>query len=86
MTHFTLYSRSYCHLCEDMLHALLALKAEFAFEVTAVDVDADPELVARYDELVPVLVGSRDGRVEQLCHYFLDEKRVREFLTGVTME
>jgi len=68
---FTLYSRSYCHLCEDMLQALLALQQPGEhFEVAVVDVDADPALVARFDELVPVLYGDPAG--EELCHYFLD--------------
>lgn len=73
MTHvvpFTLYSRSYCHLCEDMLQALMALQQPGErFEVAVVDVDADPALVARFDELVPVLFGDPAG--PELCHYFL---------------
>ena len=45
---FTLYSRGYCHLCDDMLQALLALQqAGERFEVAVIDVDADPALVAR---------------------------------------
>jgi uncharacterized protein YjaZ len=76
---FTLYSRSYCHLCEDMLSALYALQADsLHFEVEVVDVDADPALVARFDELVPVLFGE-PGQPE-LCHYFLDEAAVRRYL------
>lgn len=68
---FTLYSRSYCHLCEDMLHALLALQGPGErFDVAIIDVDADPALVARFDELVPVLYGDPAGA--ELCHYFLD--------------
>jgi hypothetical protein len=70
------YSRVYCHLCDDMLAALEALRGEYAFEVEILDVDADPELEARYDELVPVLTA--DGT--ELCHYFLDEPKVREYL------
>jgi thiol-disulfide isomerase/thioredoxin len=82
VTHFTFYSRSYCHLCVDMLHALRALQAEFSFAVEVVDVDADPALVAVYDELVPVLIGAREGfPPQQLCHYFLNENAVREFLS-----
>lgn len=61
-----------------MLVALQALCGEHAFEVEVVDVDADPELERLYDELVPVLVA--DGR--ELCHYFLDEAKVRAFLTS----
>ena len=70
---FILYSRSYCHLCQDMLDALLALRTpERPFAVDVIDVDADPALVARYDELVPVLCLGE----EQLCHYFLDAPKV----------
>ncbi|WP_371845954.1 glutaredoxin family protein [Massilia alkalitolerans] len=73
---FTLYSRSYCHLCGDMLQALLALQQPGErFDVAVVDVDADPALVARFDELVPVLYGDPKG--EELCHYFLDPVAAR---------
>lgn len=76
---FILYSRSYCHLCQDMLNALLALRTPgSAFTVEVIDVDADPALVARFDELVPVLYAGE----EQLCHYFLDTPRVMALLEG----
>ncbi|MFL6672658.1 MAG: glutaredoxin family protein [Massilia sp.] len=78
---FTLYSRSYCHLCQDMLAALEALQADAQrFEVEVVDVDADPALVARFDELVPVLFG--DPGQPELCHYFLDEVAVRKYIAS----
>ena len=78
--HFTLYSRSYCHLCEDMLAALQAFMARqgLPYTVDVVDVDADPSLVARFDELVPVLYGDPAG--PELCHYFLDETALRRHL------
>ena len=72
----TLYGRQYCHLCHDMLAALEALRGEFAFEVEVVDVDADPALEAKYDELVPVLAAEGS----ELCRYLLDEPKVREYL------
>ena len=75
----TMISRSYCHLCHDMEVALVPLAAEFGAMVTVVDVDADPALEARYDELVPVLL---HGETE-LCHYFLDEAKTREYLAGI---
>lgn len=79
MKRFTLYSRSYCHLCEDMLAALQSLApAGQAFDVDVIDVDADPALVERFDELVPVLYGRLDE--PELCHYFLDEAAVRNYL------
>jgi hypothetical protein len=78
MKQFTLYSRSYCHLCDDMLAALLALQPGSRVEV--IDVDADEVLVARFDELVPVLYG--DLAQPELCHYFLDEDAVRRYLAA----
>ena len=68
----TLYGRAWCHLCEDMRAALKPLLAEFGAQLTVIDVDTDPLLEARYNELVPVLVC--DG--VELCHYYLDEAAV----------
>ncbi|MCE2860135.1 MAG: glutaredoxin family protein [Oxalobacteraceae bacterium] len=80
--HFILYSRSYCHLCDDMLKALRALIAE-QLPIEVVDVDLHADLVERYDELVPVLVGVEEGQApRQLCNYFLNENNVRAFLMG----
>jgi glutaredoxin len=72
----TLFGRAWCHLCDDMRVALEPLLAEFGMQVEVVDVDADSALEARYNELVPVLVC--DG--VELCHYHLDEGRVRAAL------
>ncbi|AIY40860.1 hypothetical protein LT85_1702 [Collimonas arenae] len=69
-----------------MLQALLALrpvdeKDASWFAVDVIDVDAYPGLVAKYDELVPVLMGNKDGQeAVQLCHYFLDGEAVKRFL------
>lgn len=75
----TLISRSYCHLCHDMEVALVPLLAEFGAVLKVVDVDADPLLEARYDELVPVLLHADT----ELCHYFLDVPKTREYLAGI---
>ena len=78
-----LYSRNYCHLCHDMLAALQALRGEPGvahFEIDVIDVDADPALEAKYDELVPVLA---DAEGRELCHYFLDAAKVREYLGAI---
>lgn len=78
-----LYSRDYCHLCHDMLAALEALRGEPGvayFDIDVVDVDADPALEAKYNELVPVLV---DGEDRELCHYFLDAAKVRKYLSAL---
>jgi glutaredoxin len=74
--HLVLYGRAWCHLCEEMRVALEPLAAAAGARLDVIDVDSDPELQARYDELVPVLVC--DGI--ELCHYRLDEARVRATL------
>lgn len=73
----TLYGRGYCHLCSDMEAAVERLRGEFDFALAKVDVDADPELETRFGDRVPVLL---DGEEGELCHYFLDEPKVREYL------
>ena len=64
-----------------MLAALRAFDDAWVFTVETLDVDADPRLVAQYDELVPVLLGRKDaGEPVQLCQYLLDPSKVRTFL------
>lgn len=72
-----LYGRRYCHLCDDMLGELEKLRVELPFDVEVIDVDGDPQLVERYDVLVPVLVTAAGA---ELCHYHLDAEKVREHL------
>ena len=59
--------------------ALRPLAEEFGAQISVLDVDADAVLEAKYDELVPVLL---HGETE-LCHYFLDEPKTREYLAGI---
>jgi hypothetical protein len=85
LIHFTVYSRSYCHLCDDMLAALQAMQIPGS-AISVVDVDSDEHLLAQYDELVPVLTARADAQPEQrLCHYFLDEAAVRAFVDETNM-
>ena len=64
----TVYERSGCHLCDDMVSTLSEWKTELGFDIERVDVDASPGLAARYGTRVPVLAY---GLIE-ICHYFLD--------------
>jgi thiol-disulfide isomerase/thioredoxin len=81
LTYFILYSRSYCHLCDDMLDALQGMPQAAGLPVDVVDVDADEVLLRAYDERVPVLIGvGSDGIGRELCHYFLDPQAVTAFL------
>jgi glutaredoxin len=75
----TLLSRGYCHLCHDMIAALESLQDERGFLFDVVDVDAQPKLVEKYDELVPVLLA---GETE-ICHYFLDVIALDAYLAKV---
>ena len=62
--------------------ALRALCGD-ALPIEVIDVDMHAELVERYDELVPVLVGVEEGHApRQLCNYFLNENNVRSFLAA----
>ena len=79
MVTLTLISRAYCHLCHDMELALAALTEEFGVVVRVIDIDTDPTLEAKYDELIPVLL---HGDTE-LCHYFLDVPKTREYLAEI---
>lgn len=66
-----------------MLDALNVYADRYAFEVEVLDVDAEPDLLEKYDELVPVLVGRKQGesdeQLQQICHYFLDESKLKAF-------
>ncbi|MDO5068906.1 MAG: glutaredoxin family protein [Neisseria zoodegmatis] len=72
----TLMFREYCSLCHKMRDALQPFQAEYGFALDVVDVDDDPVLEEKYNELVPVLL---DGDVE-ICHWFLDETKLRAHL------
>jgi thioredoxin reductase (NADPH) len=58
---------------------LLALAPDAAFSVALVDIDSDADLVVRYGHKVPVLVGGD----EEICHHFLDEGQLAEYLRRV---
>ncbi|BAL25141.1 glutaredoxin family protein [Azoarcus sp. KH32C] len=79
---FTVMSREWCHLCHDLVDKLKPLAAELGWSVRTLDVDADPELEARWDELVPVVVAGD----KVLCHYHLDEAAIRAYCRGFPLE
>lgn len=47
-----LYTRQGCHLCEDAKAVLV----RHGLSVEEVDIDRDPDLTARYNECIPVVV------------------------------
>ena len=50
-----LYTRRNCHLCEEAKEHLSTLQGEEPFRLEMFDVDADPQLRARFNEDVPVV-------------------------------
>jgi hypothetical protein len=56
-----LYTRTGCHLCDEMKGAIEAARLPVPYVLREVDVDSDPALAARHGLSVPVL--AIDGRV-----------------------
>jgi hypothetical protein len=75
----TLYSRAYCHLCDDLLAVLAPLAQRAGLAVKVVDVDADAALEAAYGDKVPLLMA--DGR--EICRYRLDPVALDAYLAGI---
>ncbi len=83
MSALQMLSRSWCHLCDDMLVAAKPLADAAGIEIEVIDVDSDPVLEARWGELVPVLL-TVNG--DELCHYHLDEAALRAYLARFPIE
>ena len=62
MAELVLITREGCCLCEGLEEKLLALDVRFS----RLDVDADPQLLARFDLEVPVLLLREQGAERQL--------------------
>lgn len=75
----TVYSRNYCHLCDEMIAGLRTLQAGFHFELDIVDVDSHPELEQRYGDKVPVLACG----TTEICHYRLEPAVISEYLAKI---
>lgn len=57
----TLYSREGCHLCEKAREEILPLIKDAGARFAEVDIDKDPDLRQRYDQVVPVvLIGKKE--------------------------
>ncbi|MBV6447417.1 glutaredoxin family protein [Nitrosomonas sp.] len=72
------YGREECHLCQDMILALRNLQAQVSFDFQVIDIDSDPELLARYGDKIPVLLSPFTH--QEICHYFLDLAALDDYL------
>lgn len=73
-----LYTRAQCHLCEVAREVVERVCAELGESWTEVDIDADPQLRARFTDEVPVTFV--DGR--QHDFWRVDEARLRGALAA----
>jgi hypothetical protein len=76
MVRWTVFTRTGCTLCEEMMAELAEVLGQAASQVAVVDIADDPELEARYGRRIPVLMADDDF----VCSYRLDLDRVRGYL------
>jgi glutaredoxin len=72
-----IYSRPGCHLCEEAREAILNAHCEEAYALKEVNIENDPELLARYKDDIPVI--TFDG-VEVFRHRVASEEFRRRIL------
>ncbi len=73
-----LYHGAGCHLCERALAQVRELRTELGFTLVEIAIDGDPDLEARYRELIPVV--ELDG--ERLFTYYVHEEAFRRRLAA----
>jgi glutaredoxin len=71
-----LYTRPGCHLGNDLRAICVRLAEEIVFELTEVNIEADPALRARFEREVPVLFV--DGRL--VVRFRTSERELRRIL------
>jgi hypothetical protein len=71
-----LYTRPGCHLGNDLRAICERLAGEIAFELTEVNIETDPGLLARYEREVPILLV--DGR--RVVRFRTSERELRRIL------
>lgn len=73
-----LYGKPGCHLCEDAREVVAAVCADLGEEFAEIDITADPALMSRYGEQIPVTV------VDGVQHDFfrVDPARLATALRG----
>lgn len=76
----TLMFREYCSLCHHMRDALAPWQARYGFELEIIEIDDFPELEAKYNELVPVLLHGDN----EICHWHLDEAKLQAYLDSLS--
>lgn len=75
----TLYSRTGCHLCEDMESLLPSYLDGAGLSLNIIYIDNKADLEQLYGSRVPVLKAGQ----KEICHYFLDVKALQQYMREV---
>ena len=78
MREVVFYTRARCCLCDEALAVIERAGRRVSFELSSVDIDGDPALVAAYGDKVPVV--TVDGRLH--AKYRVDEDAFVRRLVG----
>jgi thioredoxin-like negative regulator of GroEL len=81
-----LYSRTGCHLCDEMLKELETLQQTKAgtFTVEILDIDLDQDMQRRYSLRIPLLTAGTGGKV--LCENRFQRQSVLDYLAETTRQ
>ena len=72
----TIYGRSGCHLCENVLNLLVPEKDQLNVEINEILIDNNKELEDLYGQLIPVI--HVDGKY--YSHFRIDLEEFKSFL------
>jgi glutaredoxin len=73
MHEVVVYSRKGCHLCDVVKETLTQFQGDADFQWREVDIDADPQLLQRYNDEIPVVFidGRKTFKYHMDGHQFL---------------
>ena len=71
-----LFTRSGCHLCEEMEQEIAVLQVKLGFTTNIIEINENLQLEKLYGDKVPVL--AYDNNI--ICMYIIDEDALRDTL------
>ena len=77
---FKLYTRTGCHLCEEMEQEVAILETKLNFKTQVIIINDDERLEESYGEKIPVLAFGDDI----ICQYVLNEEALSKAIKRYT--
>lgn len=77
---FELYTRTGCHLCEEMEHEILILEKKLNFKTDIIEINDNAQLEQRYGDKVPVLAYGDNV----ICEYVIKEEALNKAIKRYT--